>query len=57
MKPDILVKGGDYAPDEIVGGLEVLNHGGIVKSLRFHEGYSTTEIEQKIIASYKNRTS
>lgn len=57
IKPDVLVKGGDYAPNEIVGGLEVLKYGGTVKSLSFHKGYSTTGIEQRIIASYKNRTS
>ena len=46
--PDVLVKGGDWAPESIVGSDIVLGHGGTVKSLPFVEGYSTTRIEQKI---------
>lgn len=48
LKPDILVKGGDYAIDQIVGADSVLAYGGQVKQLQFVEGYSTTAIEQKI---------
>lgn len=46
--PDILVKGGDYQPEQIVGAETVLAHGGIVRSLDFVPGYSTTRIEEKI---------
>ncbi|MFT4761938.1 MAG: rfaE bifunctional protein nucleotidyltransferase chain/domain [Paraglaciecola sp.] len=46
--PDVLVKGGDWQPHQIVGSTEVLNNGGEVKSLPFVEGYSTTNIEAKI---------
>jgi rfaE bifunctional protein nucleotidyltransferase chain/domain len=46
--PDILVKGGDWKIDEIVGSDEVIKHGGKVFSLSFHKGYSTTLIEEKI---------
>ena len=46
--PDVLVKGGDWQPEAIVGSDIVLRHGGTVKSLPFVEGYSTTRIEQKI---------
>jgi rfaE bifunctional protein nucleotidyltransferase chain/domain len=46
--PDILVKGGDWKPETIVGSQIVINNGGQVKSLKFIEGYSTTAIEQKI---------
>jgi len=49
IMPDILVKGGDWSIDEIVGSDVVLKNGGAVQSLRFVEGYSTTNIEQKII--------
>jgi D-beta-D-heptose 7-phosphate kinase/D-beta-D-heptose 1-phosphate adenosyltransferase len=49
LQPDILVKGGDWRPEQIVGGDFVLSKGGSVKSLPFAEGYSTTNIEQKII--------
>jgi rfaE bifunctional protein nucleotidyltransferase chain/domain len=51
--PDILVKGGDYTIDKIVGANIVLENGGQVLSLQFVEGYSTTNLEQKIIAHAK----
>lgn len=46
--PDILVKGGDWKPEQIVGSDFVLKNGGEVKSLQFVDGYSTTSIEKKI---------
>jgi len=45
--PDILVKGGDYAIDNIVGADFVIAQGGEVKTLPFVEGKSTTNIIQK----------
>jgi len=42
--PDLLVKGGDYKPEEIAGGAEVIAAGGEVKVLNFEDGCSTTEI-------------
>lgn len=48
LQPDILVKGGDYQPHEIVGAEVVLAKGGEVLSLPFVAGYSTTNIEAKI---------
>lgn len=48
IQPDVLVKGGDYSLEQIVGAKEVLDEGGEVKQLQFIEGYSTTAIEQKI---------
>ena len=48
VKPDILVKGGDYALHQIVGADIVIKNGGQVLSLPFIEGYSTTQLEQKI---------
>ena len=48
VNPDILVKGGDYTIENIVGAEEVLKNGGEVKSLAFVEGYSTTAIENKL---------
>ena len=49
VKPDILVKGGDWQPEQIVGSALVLTLGGQVLSLPFIAGYSTTNIEQKIL--------
>ncbi|HCA42350.1 MAG TPA: D-glycero-beta-D-manno-heptose 1-phosphate adenylyltransferase [Bacteroidetes bacterium] len=46
--PDILVKGGDWTPDKIIGSNIVLGNGGEVKSLKFVNGYSTTNILEKI---------
>lgn len=42
--PDILVKGGDYLPEQIAGGKEVIAAGGEVKVLNFEDGCSTTNI-------------
>lgn len=55
LLPDVLVKGGDWKIDQIVGSGVVLNHGGEVLSLSFIEGYSTTNIEQKIIAAHSHK--
>jgi bifunctional ADP-heptose synthase (sugar kinase/adenylyltransferase) len=46
--PDVLVKGGDWLPAQIVGADIVLENGGEVLSLPYMEGYSTTNIEKKI---------
>lgn len=48
IQPDVLVKGGDWKIEEIVGSEIVLAKGGKVKSLTFVEGYSTTKLEEKI---------
>ncbi len=42
--PDLLVKGGDYRPEDIAGGKEVIEAGGQVKVLNFEDGCSTSEI-------------
>lgn len=46
--PDVLVKGGDYHPDEIVGGKKVLENGGEVRVLSFRDGHSTTRIIDRL---------
>jgi D-beta-D-heptose 7-phosphate kinase/D-beta-D-heptose 1-phosphate adenosyltransferase len=46
--PDVLVKGGDYRPDEIAGGREVLENGGEVRVLSFRDGHSTSRIIEKL---------
>jgi len=48
IKPDVLVKGGDYNLDNIVGAKETLANGGEVKVLSFLPGYSSTGIIEKI---------
>ena len=48
ITPQVLVKGGDWKPEQIVGSEHVLNHGGEVKSLLFQAGFSTTNLIDKI---------
>jgi D-glycero-beta-D-manno-heptose 1-phosphate adenylyltransferase len=50
IKPQVLVKGGDWKIDQIVGAKEVISSGGNVFSLNFVDGYSTTSIIHKIQA-------
>lgn len=47
VKPDILVKGGDWKKEQIVGWDFVESYGGTVKSLQFVQGRSTTSIIEK----------
>ena len=46
--PDLLVKGGDYKLDDIIGSEEVINNGGEVKIIDFVEGYSSSNIIKKL---------
>ena len=48
LRPDILVKGGDYSEDQIVGAPEVRAWGGDVQVLPFVEGNSSTSIIERI---------
>ncbi|NOZ74135.1 MAG: D-glycero-beta-D-manno-heptose 1-phosphate adenylyltransferase [FCB group bacterium] len=48
LKPGILVKGGDYSEDEIVGAQEVRSWGGRVEILPFLPGYSSSALIRKI---------
>ncbi len=51
LLPDVLVKGGDWALDEIIGRREVEAEGGMVLSLPYIEGSSTTGIIERILNS------
>ena len=48
VQPDVLVKGADYKPEEIVGYDVVTAKGGKIETIEFLPGYSTTLIEKKI---------
>lgn len=52
VQPDVLVKGGDWQPTSIVGYQEVIARGGQVLSIPLEEGYSTSNIEKRIIDFY-----
>jgi rfaE bifunctional protein nucleotidyltransferase chain/domain len=47
-RPDVLVKGGDWKPEEIVGAAEVRGWGGSVHSIAFRHQLSTTALLEKI---------
>jgi rfaE bifunctional protein nucleotidyltransferase chain/domain len=48
IKPDILVKGNDYAIENIVGADVVLSNGGEVKTIPLVDGFSTSKLVEKI---------
>ena len=48
IKPDVLVKGGDYTIEQIVGAKEVISNGGRVVINPVIEGYSTTTLIDKL---------
>lgn len=49
LQPDILVKGGDYRPDQVAGR----EYAGRVEIIDFEDGYSTTGVVEKIVAMVK----
>ncbi|WP_181304868.1 D-glycero-beta-D-manno-heptose 1-phosphate adenylyltransferase [Rufibacter sp. XAAS-G3-1] len=51
VQPDILVKGDDYALENIVGHEIVLARGGAVKTIPLVKGYSTSQVVSKILES------
>ena len=48
IEPDVLLKGGDYSLEQIVGAEEVVKNGGEVKIVPLVKGYSTTTLIEKI---------
>ena len=54
--PDVLVKGADWKSNEIVGRDIVERHGGTVRRIRLTRGRSTTDIIERVRASYRRRS-
>lgn len=54
VKPQILVKGGDYTPEGVVGKDLVESYGGRVELIPFVDGKSTTNIIEKVLERYSN---
>ena len=52
LEPDVLVKGGDWAPEQIVGADLVQARGGQILSLPFLPGHSSTGVIEKILRAY-----
>lgn len=50
LRPDVLVKGGDYHPDQIIGANEIKSWGGQVITVPYQPGFATTLLESKIKA-------
>jgi D-beta-D-heptose 7-phosphate kinase/D-beta-D-heptose 1-phosphate adenosyltransferase len=48
IMPDILAKGGDYAPEDIIGASEIKAAGGEVRVLPFRDGYSSSNIIDRL---------
>ncbi len=53
LEPDILVKGGDWPVEKIIGGDLVVARGGKVVNVPYIEGASTTGIIERILRNYK----
>jgi rfaE bifunctional protein nucleotidyltransferase chain/domain len=56
LHPDILVKGGDYSPDSIVGAQQVISWGGKVEVIPFVDGFSTTRLESRILELHRKKS-
>lgn len=56
LLPDVIVKGGDYSPDQIVGAKEVLENGGRIVINPLIEGISTTNLIARIKSEKKTTT-
>jgi D-beta-D-heptose 7-phosphate kinase/D-beta-D-heptose 1-phosphate adenosyltransferase len=52
VRPDVLIKGGDYEPAQVVGREFVESYGGRLELIQFVDGKSTTNIINKILESY-----
>jgi len=48
IQPDVLAKGGDYAPESVIGRDTIEKHGGQTVIIPFIEGFSTTSIVNRI---------
>jgi D-beta-D-heptose 7-phosphate kinase/D-beta-D-heptose 1-phosphate adenosyltransferase len=51
VRPDVLVKGSDYQPDEVVGADLVQSYGGRIHLAPLRQGYSTTRLLQRLGAA------
>jgi D-sedoheptulose 7-phosphate isomerase len=56
IKPDVLVKGGDWKTDEIIGADFVQSYGGKIYSIPLKEGFSSSGVVEKIHNSNINKT-
>ena len=55
LQPDVLIKGADYQPEQIVGYDIVKARGGEVLTIEFIPGYSTSAIEKRILDAHSSQ--
>jgi D-beta-D-heptose 7-phosphate kinase/D-beta-D-heptose 1-phosphate adenosyltransferase len=55
LQPDVLVKGADWAPDQIIGREVVEGRGGVVKSIPLTPGASTSDLIARILERHRPR--
>lgn len=53
LRPDVLVKGGDYTVDSMVGSSDVLAWGGDACTIAFKDGYSSSQLIEKVCRLYE----
>jgi D-beta-D-heptose 7-phosphate kinase/D-beta-D-heptose 1-phosphate adenosyltransferase len=53
IRPDVLVKGGDYTIKTVVGAEDVLGWGGRVEVIQLVEGFSTSDIVERVLDAYR----
>jgi rfaE bifunctional protein nucleotidyltransferase chain/domain len=56
IRPSVLVKGGDWSVDQIVGAELVESYGGVVRSLALLPGYSTSTIVAELVRKHTSDT-
>jgi D-beta-D-heptose 7-phosphate kinase/D-beta-D-heptose 1-phosphate adenosyltransferase len=54
LKPDVLAKGADYKPEEVVGREIIESYGGYVRLIPLLDGYSTTDITNRLLDAHRN---
>ncbi|SEA65105.1 D-alpha,beta-D-heptose 7-phosphate 1-kinase [Desulfuromusa kysingii] len=54
VKPDVLAKGGDYSPEQVVGREYVESYGGTLVLVEFQKGKSTTNIIEEVLTRYRD---
>jgi D-beta-D-heptose 7-phosphate kinase/D-beta-D-heptose 1-phosphate adenosyltransferase len=54
LRPEVLVKGGDWSAEAVVGKEEVKAWGGEVVLIPYQEGNSTTNIIERVLAAYRD---
>jgi D-beta-D-heptose 7-phosphate kinase/D-beta-D-heptose 1-phosphate adenosyltransferase len=52
LRPDVLVKGADYTPEQVAGGAFVRSYGGRVETIELVPGRSTSSLDERVLERY-----